>query len=230
MRSKWGDKMAKYSVGIETKEKILSVCKKLFYEYGFEGTSYKMICDMANINRGLLPYHFKSKSAIAQIIYNEFWDLYDSLIENEFSGYSIVFKTSIQEVLLFRCLCSNEKFLRFYMEMKSNSCFGAYSLDKQEKFIKRILDITHKEISQDEIVTLSCMFLGVENGLVYNVYSKKINEDEDNISKKDLQFVFSMLDYPLDIINEAYQEAVLMADKYGMSVADDFGVVLQSTS
>ena len=116
------------------------------------------------------------------------------------------------------------------MEMKSNSCFGAYSLDKQEKFIKRILDITHKEISQDEIVTLSCMFLGVENGLVYNVYSKKINEDADNIAKKDLQFVFSMLDYPLDIINEAYQEAVLMADKYGMSVADDFGVVLQSTS
>lgn len=189
-----------------------------------------MICEAANINRGLLPYHFKSKSAIAEIIYNEFWDLFDSLIDEEFHRSSFILKTFYENIFLFRCLCSNDKFLRFYMEMKSNESFGSYALEKQEKFIKRILKITDKHISQNEIITLSCMFLGVENGLVYNVYMKKISEDADEIAKKDLQFVFSMLDYPLEDINNYYKQAVQEADCYEMFVQDDFGIVLQKNS
>lgn len=216
-----------YSVGVETKEKILKECRSLFYKYGYENTSYDMICEGININRGLITYHFKSKSTLAQLIYNEVWEEFEKIIDKEFGRYSIIYKTFIENILLFRCLDSNEKFLRFYAEVRLNTKFIEYTLNRQKDFIKKCLTIINGTLSDEELVTLSCMFLGVENGLVTNMYNKKITEEPDKISQKDLHFVFTMLGCPLDKVDQSYEEVVELLDGYKLCVQDNFKVVLE---
>jgi AcrR family transcriptional regulator len=63
--------MANYSTGRITYEKILSVCRKLFYEKGYRDTSFGEICKAAQVNPGSIAYHFKGKHAIATGIYTE---------------------------------------------------------------------------------------------------------------------------------------------------------------
>lgn len=57
--------MGNYENGLETRNKILEVCKRLFYEKGFEETTYAMISEETQINQGSIYYHFKTKDSIA---------------------------------------------------------------------------------------------------------------------------------------------------------------------
>lgn len=63
--------MGNYENGIETRNKILDACRKLFYQKGYEKTTFKDICLMAHINQSSIHYHFKAKEAILKTIYDE---------------------------------------------------------------------------------------------------------------------------------------------------------------
>lgn len=63
--------MAIYENGVDTKKNILKVCKKLFYEKGYDKTTFDNISAAANIYRTSIAYHFKSKKSIGNIIFEE---------------------------------------------------------------------------------------------------------------------------------------------------------------
>ena len=63
--------MGNYENGIETRNKILDACRDLFYQKGYEKTTFKDICAVAHINQSSIHYHFKAKEAILKIIYEE---------------------------------------------------------------------------------------------------------------------------------------------------------------
>ena len=46
------------------KNKVLEVATNLFIEKGFANTSISQICDDANVSKGLIYHHFKSKNSI----------------------------------------------------------------------------------------------------------------------------------------------------------------------
>ncbi|HJD01267.1 MAG TPA: hypothetical protein H9750_01510, partial [Candidatus Mediterraneibacter excrementavium] len=102
-----------------------------------------------------------------------------------------------------------------------------YTLERQKIFIRKSLKIINGMLSDEELVTLSCMFLGVENGLVTNMYNKKITEQADQISKKDLHFVFSMLGFPPDTIDQYYREVLKMLNDYRLCVKENFNIILE---
>ena len=52
----------------ETKERIISISDDLFYERGFEATSFADIAKEVNISRGNFYYHFKTKDQILQAV------------------------------------------------------------------------------------------------------------------------------------------------------------------
>lgn len=63
--------MSYYENGIETKRRILAACRKLFYEKGYQQTTFKDICAEAQVNQSAIHYHFKAKEALLAIIYEE---------------------------------------------------------------------------------------------------------------------------------------------------------------
>ena len=63
--------MSEYQTSIETRNSILSACRELFYEKGFDKTTFVDICKRAEVNQGSIHYHFKNKENILRIIYEE---------------------------------------------------------------------------------------------------------------------------------------------------------------
>lgn len=59
---------------IETKHKIVSTAKVLFAEYGYEGTSVRLIATEAGVNIAALNYHFSSKEKLFKEIVKHGYD------------------------------------------------------------------------------------------------------------------------------------------------------------
>ncbi|WP_169570300.1 TetR/AcrR family transcriptional regulator [Sneathiella limimaris] len=52
----------------ETREEIITAADKLFYEQGFEATSFSHIAEAVKISRGNFYYHFKTKDDILSAV------------------------------------------------------------------------------------------------------------------------------------------------------------------
>ena len=56
-------------MGSETKQIIMDVAEALFATHGYEGTSLRMITQQAGVNLAAVNYHFGSKAALMEAIY-----------------------------------------------------------------------------------------------------------------------------------------------------------------
>jgi AcrR family transcriptional regulator len=54
--------------GIDTKERILDVAEHLFTQFGFAGTSLRMITAQARVNLAAVNYHFGSKETLIEAV------------------------------------------------------------------------------------------------------------------------------------------------------------------
>lgn len=60
-----------YATSIETRVRIVDVCKQLFCEKGYKQTTYAEICRIANVHPGTITYHFGNKKNLATLLYKE---------------------------------------------------------------------------------------------------------------------------------------------------------------
>lgn len=214
--------MGAYSTGVATKKRILDSCKKLFFEHGLNDTTYKMICTEADINRGLLPYHFKSKDNIAYCIYHEFLQDFESWIDEEFSETDFVIRFALSSIILYKCIYSNKSFMRFYSDIKSSQYLKPHILSIQVDTIMKISEASSLTIDETSIKTLSCMYYGVERELIYNSFHGYITENVEQISEKDLIFVLSMLNFDSNEIRNIIKQARNLSDNYYIEINDGF--------
>ena len=56
--------------GIPKRDQIIAMADRLFYQYGFEHTSFAHITEAVKISRGNLYYHFKTKDEILESVIN----------------------------------------------------------------------------------------------------------------------------------------------------------------
>jgi AcrR family transcriptional regulator len=54
---------------LNTEEKILQAAREVFQQKGYDGARMRDIADMANINKGLLHYYFRTKDALFEKIF-----------------------------------------------------------------------------------------------------------------------------------------------------------------
>ncbi len=54
---------------IETKEKIIEAAREIFTQKGLAGARMKEIAEKAEINQALLHYHFKTKRALFDVVF-----------------------------------------------------------------------------------------------------------------------------------------------------------------
>ena len=102
--------MGEYAVGVATRTRIYRVCKELFYRKGIKATSYNDICEAAEVNRGLIPYYFKSKNNIAIEVLGDFVDSMEAAVNAWWSPDDMVQpERNIKiELLMFRLLSEDE--------------------------------------------------------------------------------------------------------------------------
>lgn len=56
---------------LTTKQRILKISEKLFFEQGIANVRLQHIADNSGISIGNLAYHFKNKEVIVEEVYNE---------------------------------------------------------------------------------------------------------------------------------------------------------------
>jgi AcrR family transcriptional regulator len=73
--------------GIESKKRILSAAIKIFSEYGYKGTSMRMIARRAHISVGGLYLYFKNKD-----------DLYQTLLKNRLDDLAEKMREALKDI------------------------------------------------------------------------------------------------------------------------------------
>ena len=217
--------MGEYSVGIQTKKNIIDCCKALFYEKGVASTSYEDICAAANVNRGLIPYYFKSKNNISAEIYKEFIFEAESLLSflrSDDDNLSFI----LTNALLFELAKRNPNFGKFYSEIESNPVLLDFNLDLQHYVINRLIKFNRLNINPSEVRTMACMSEGVERELVHGIVSAFLNEDVWDIAVKDCQFFFNLIGIDKQTIKKYLSQAKKIYDEYAFQCDSCFNVTL----
>tara|TARA_Y100001934_G_C12301057_1_gene749935 strand:- start:447 stop:1097 length:651 start_codon:yes stop_codon:yes gene_type:complete len=55
---------------LQTRERILDTCERLFGEHGYSGTSVRAIADAAGVNLAAAHYHFGSKTQLLEAVFH----------------------------------------------------------------------------------------------------------------------------------------------------------------
>lgn len=105
-----------YSNGLVTREKIIEICGDLFYQNGLTNTTYRDICQAADVKPGTLSHHFHGKANIASEIYYRGNRALDFDVLREFPD-----EDRRQQLLLFLyvqvfVMYADDNFARFVME------------------------------------------------------------------------------------------------------------------
>lgn len=142
----------RYKKGFETKESIIRVAKKMFYEMGYTKSTVQKIADNANIPLGLIPYYFKTKDNIVLEINSKFYLVIHEFVNNRLNvKKNSYLKLFIVNSIYYHIILSDENNRRFFYEVlrnKSNFRSLSYSVERIYKMIAKehSLDFTETDI------------------------------------------------------------------------------------
>ncbi|MFZ7131820.1 MAG: TetR/AcrR family transcriptional regulator [Eubacteriales bacterium] len=166
-----------YYKGMETKQSIYEVAKKLFYEFGYQKTTIRLIAKEANIPMGLIPYHFKNKDNIVQKIYtdyiNEIFKLIDFETKDNIKSYLL--RQVIGLRIYYNNILVNENNSKFHHELTLKQSNYNILFDNVEKGYKEMLDEFNIFIPRQEYIGYITAEFGARQELLLRYYSGDLN-------------------------------------------------------
>lgn len=154
--------MAQYKTGRNTKEKIMEASKALFYEKGYNDTSFNEICAEAGVNSGLISYHFKGgKCEIAKKIYNELMIYYQGKTLELFPGESNEVKMVLSLGMHQQIFYKDPKYRKFSSEF-SKEGLSTLSFEDYTKNIPLVYDRISKEIDEIRVQFYFAVVAGMD--------------------------------------------------------------------
>lgn len=205
--------MANYGNGLETKAKILSACRELFYTRGFAKTTFKDIAQMADVNQGLIVYYYKTKNVLANTVFQDVMIEMMGRIERDFAGEDTLTRFFISDFLYFRLLYEDAHFRDFIEACCLNGVLAKDPASLQEgyrRYYDAIIDFFDDEYIQDS--TLREGLLAVFDGMK-DTYSLHICRNHErlqvDVAVTDYITIYSHL---MNIPSETYGAKMLQAE------------------
>ncbi len=147
--------MAKYSKGQLTKNHIMKTAQELFYKYGYENTSTRLISKNSDTSLGLISYYFSSKSNIAIDIYNEIRKKRIDMIEaagyTKFTPFFNLMGAGVQFITLYK----NKAYSDFFLKLSSEPDFYKYTYNNVIHALRRYM----RKNTSEENYLLACVTL-----------------------------------------------------------------------
>lgn len=200
--------MALYN-GQDTKEKILISARQLFYEKGYDETTFRDIANLAEINQGSIYYHFRTKSNLGKTIYRE--------IAKENFDIARKFFLETTNVLTCFLIGSNIYWHMFFKDASYRKFNVAATAEKSnltvddydELFVEAIRDYISQELLKDKML----FYLTVSGSIGYTKslgisVSEKIEElTADEVWKFDAEKFFYFFEIDQSILKETINQA-----------------------
>ena len=162
-----------YENGAETKEKIINTCRRLFYEKGFDETSFADISEVSGVRRSLIYYHFenqkKAKSTIGMIIYSDVLGM--AYAEAKSQTMEPVLLSVLHNYIFYYKFFENENYRRFVTQV----CTGVVpevSYDKIDVY-QPFMDKLH--LNERKRKLYSVIYKGIDTQLMRYV-TENIND------------------------------------------------------
>ena len=216
--------MAEYSVGTATRNKIYQAAMSLFYEHGIQATSYNQIAERAQVNVGLITYHFKKKSALATNVYWDFLSSIEKAIDAQWgvSGLDAPEFNVVYELLLFRLLTDDANVARFYSEIMSGPEYHEASLDMQREVMHDLANGMGARIDRNGFYSIVCMVNGTEAELVKAVVDGKVNESIEDLVRRDIMCCYFLLGVDLDKASAHFERGLGLVENLKMVCDERF--------
>lgn len=226
--------MANYGNGLDTKEKILKTAEKLFYEKGYEDTTFKEISSISGINQGLIVYHYKTKANLASAVFREYIKASMKKINECFPKAENMTVYFISDYLYFRLIYEDEAFRNFM-----NVCCGNGFLTKEDSAINdeaylmyfwELTDRMTEDMGPDSGL-LEAILVAYEG--LKNNYTCHICKNYERFSVREASENFIYIYCKLFGISEEHygasmMEAQVLANQATLSIKDfDFDLSLQ---
>ena len=225
-----------YQAGDRTKSEILQGCKKLFYEKGYTDTTYNDISELLNINRALIPYHFKSKQALALTVYNEITNYVLSRSSEllDTSSMSDDLAAAFNLIIFYR-LFNNKQFTNLACDiMKENSELLINPI-AEKQLLKQLSDTYAKNNLECDLAisSMTSVRLSLIKNIRLNNYSsekntgKKVSKQFSDIyAKTYINFALRYIGTSDETINELFNAAVQLANLIYIDIQTNFKVIV----
>lgn len=204
--------------GESTKEKIISVSKKRFYNFGYKNTRISDIAADAGIIKGNISYYFAKKDDILKDIFRLFLDeVYNYVQQN--SNYAKdeneqLYNFCRYTLILYRIIFSDKNNIRCYHEMiqnKSNYRVLNEFISCQYKDILSSLGISFDD--DDYMIFLLSEF-GSRREIILYFLEENFQIDTDKLISELIKNFCRFLQIPTEITNKLINDAFSFADSH----------------
>ncbi len=172
-----------YEKGIQTRNHLYQISKKLFYEQGYENTKIKDIATVADTPIGLFTYYFKTKDNIVHEIYADYYkqinDFLNELSIAEFDN-SILRHAALSQIY-FDLILNNENNRRFYYEILKKASNYRIAGDFIRTTYRGYIRDYKLVISDREFDNLLYLDFGGRREYFLKYFEKPLNDSIDEI-------------------------------------------------
>lgn len=219
--------MAKYKKSNITIDAVLRACKKLFYEKGYTDTHYDDIVSESGIRSGLVHYHFKKKSKIAGIIYNELLMNNKNLIHELLSNkYDLQICTAVEIRNYMNFIFNNEYFKRFYYEIALERIIIQYVKPVGELLFELQVDEYKLPISNDLLKIINISSFALENETVISIIEGYVNMSHNELCEFSLTRIFEFLSIDQKRIKEILRISEEVFNNLNIELKENFQIEL----
>jgi len=208
-----------YSKGINTKQRIMTVSRHLFYEQGYKKVTIREISAASEVNLGLLNYYFNGKGDLGMTIYKQVRAELNEELHKCFPDRDSVdyyFLSSAIELMV--CLHSRH-YGDFYLQMSREPKFKK---DINETIISTILRYSAQGDHSERAELSSLSTMATKPALVEHFYAHPGMIGEDAY----LQYYMEMQFYQLRMSLDKSTELLSAIQSYYFNVGEDFVPVI----
>lgn len=156
---------------MDKREQIIDVATKLFAERGFENTPLSAVCEAANVSKGLIFHHFKSKNDLLREIFLNTTKLIVEI--NQSINSKQPPRKRLQEIIqsVFKQLEADKLFFQLNLNVMLQPSTRDILNDLIKERSNNILNATRalfNEIDSKNAEVLSYMFIAELDGIALN--------------------------------------------------------------
>lgn len=156
---------------MDKRDELIEIATKLFSERGFENTPLSMVCEMANVSKGLISHHFKSKNGLLREIFMKTTKLIVEMNNSETTNQTPYEKLLKLLESFFTQLETDKMLFQFNLNMivQPNTRNVLSDLIKERSdFILKSSQSIFIEINHGKSLVMSHLFIAELDGIALN--------------------------------------------------------------
>ncbi len=211
------------------KTNISLVAAKLFYDNGYNATSFGEIAELCDITKPLITYHYKTKANLANEVYLHFTEKRKNKITEKiykhYGTYDMQVGIAVENRLGLKILKEDPKAYRFYHE-RVNASFDNIFTEPNMSLYNAYDRRYHLKLDSgnDELRIAALSSKASAAALIVSYFSGKLNCSFEFLEKNVASLPFKVIDVPQDQIDSILLRSQEILDALDFKIAPYFDV------